>query len=59
MTKIVFMLFFLIQGPNGEEQLKNVVYDDIAQCEYQRLRMKSLNIKVAQQCQRVEINYEH
>lgn len=58
MTKVMYILFFILQNPTGGDKLESIVHYDPAKCEHQRQWLKSRNILVVSECQRVEISYE-
>ena len=58
MTKVIFLLFYILQSPTGADQLESIVHQNAENCEQQRQWMKARNILVASHCQRVEISYE-
>lgn len=58
MTKVMFVLIFILQNPTGGDQLQSIAHEDAALCEYQRQWMKSRDIIVSRKCRRMEINIQ-
>ena len=58
MTKVMYLLFFILQSPTGADQLESIVHQNAKDCEQQRQWFKARSVLVASHCQRVEISYE-
>jgi hypothetical protein len=56
--KVVFLLFYVLQGPTGEDVLKAIHYENQARCEQNRAWLKQRNILVNSICEKVYLNYE-